>query len=164
MTPVDKAFMIDINSNLNQQQLRLIYSQGYSRIPVYEGDKENIIGLLMTRDLLLINLENSIVTLKQLSSILVRDIISIDVDTKLEPVLTFFKENNTHMGLVTKVQKEIGSQVQLKNIGIVTIEDIVEEILQEEIEDERENQGQKGERKALKNKLIYLFTDNKAKS
>ena len=64
----------------------------------------------MTRDLLLINLENSIVTLKQLSSILLRDVISIDIETKLEPVLTYFKENNTHMGLVTQKTKVIGSE------------------------------------------------------
>ena len=48
-------------------------------------------------------------------------------------------------------------------MGIVTIEDIVEEILQEEIEDERENENVKGDRKHMKNKLIYLFTDQKAK-
>ncbi|CDW87629.1 metal transporter cnnm2 [Stylonychia lemnae] len=164
MTPIDKAFMIDINANLNQHLLKKIYSEGYSRIPVYEGERENIVGLLMTRDLVLINLENTIVTIKQLSSILLRDIIAIDVETKLEPVLSYFKENNTHMGLVTTKSKEIGSELTLKNIGIVTIEDIVEEILQEEIEDERETQNLKGERKLLKNRLIYLFTDHKAKN
>lgn len=51
----------------------------------------------------------------------------------------------------------------LKKIGIVTIEDIVEEILQEEIEDERENENIKGGRKHMKNKIIHLFTDIKAK-
>lgn len=62
----------------------------------------------MTRDLILINIENQIMTLKQLSSILVRDVIAIDVDTKLEPVLTYFKKNNTHLGLVTQATKQIG--------------------------------------------------------
>lgn len=90
-------------------------------------------------------------TLKQLSSILVRDVIAIDVDTKLEPVLTYFKKNNTHMGLVTKSSKQIGQERSLQTIGIVTIEDIVEEILQEEIEDERENENIKGDRKHMKN-------------
>ncbi|CDW77164.1 ancient conserved domain protein 2 [Stylonychia lemnae] len=164
MTPIDKAFMIDINANLNQHLLKQIYSEGYSRIPVYEGVRENIVGLLMTRDLVLINLENTIVTIKQLSSILLRDVIAIDVETKLEPVLSYFKQNNTHMGLVTTKSKEIGSELTLTNVGIVTIEDIIEEILQEEIEDERETQNLKGKRKLLKNKLIYLFTDHKAKN
>ncbi|CDW71668.1 ancient conserved domain protein 2 [Stylonychia lemnae] len=164
MTPIDKAFMIDINVNLNQLLLKQIYSEGYSRIPVYDGQRENIVGLLMTRDLVLINLENSIVTIKQLSSILLRDIIAIDVETKLEPVLSYFKGNSTHMGLVTRKHKVIGSELSIMNIGIITLEDIVEEILQEEIEDERETQNLKGERKLLKNKLIYLFTNHKAKN
>ena len=63
----------------------------------------------MSRDLVLLNLDNQIVTLKQLSSILVRDVIAIDVNTKLEPVLTYFKKNKIHMGLVTTMIKKIGS-------------------------------------------------------
>ena len=55
----------------------------------------------MTRDLILINIENQVMTLKQLSSILVRDVIAIDLDTKLDPVLNYFKKNNIHMGMVT---------------------------------------------------------------
>ena len=50
---------------------------------MFEGNRENIVGLLMTRDLVLLDLDNQIVTLKQLSSILVRDVIAIDVNTKL---------------------------------------------------------------------------------
>ncbi len=54
MTPLDKVFMIDINSNLDEQTLKRIYSEGFSRIPVFEGERENIVGLLMARDLVLI--------------------------------------------------------------------------------------------------------------
>lgn len=54
MTPIEKVFMIDINTNLDTQMLKRIYSEGYSRIPVYEGDRGNIIGLLLARDLVLL--------------------------------------------------------------------------------------------------------------
>jgi metal transporter CNNM len=64
MTPISKVFMIDINTNLDRQVLKKIYSEGYSKIPVFEGERENIVGLLMARDLVLLNLDSSIVTLR----------------------------------------------------------------------------------------------------
>ncbi len=54
MTPLENVFMIDINANLDTQMLKKIYAEGYSRIPVYEGSRENIIGLLLSRDLILL--------------------------------------------------------------------------------------------------------------
>lgn len=83
----------------------------------------------MARDLVLLNLDQSLVTLKQLSSILVREVIAIDVGTKIEPVLTYFKKNDSHMGIVTKVVEEQGKDPELKKIGIITLEDIIEELL-----------------------------------
>jgi len=44
--------------------LREIYSKGYSRIPVYENSKNNIVGVLMARDLILINPDKALITLK----------------------------------------------------------------------------------------------------
>lgn len=57
MTPLSKTFMIDINSNLDRQTLKAIYTEGFSRIPVYDGDRENIVGILMSRDLVVLNLD-----------------------------------------------------------------------------------------------------------
>jgi metal transporter CNNM len=57
MTPLSSTFMIDINRKLDAYLLREIYQKGYSRIPIYENSKENIVGILMARDLILINPE-----------------------------------------------------------------------------------------------------------
>lgn len=57
MTHLDKTFMLDINSIIDNNLLKRIYSEGYSRIPIYEGSRENIVGVLMSRDLILINVE-----------------------------------------------------------------------------------------------------------
>ena len=138
MTPIHRAFMLDVNQNMDENLKREIYMQGYSRIPVFEGTRDNIVGILMTKDLILTNIDNTLFTIRQLSSILVRDVIAIDHEMKLEPILGFFKGGNSHMAVVTKVVEEPGMDPKLTKIGIVTLEDIIEEILQEEIEDERE--------------------------
>jgi len=55
--------MLDINQTLDESLKRMIYEQGYSRIPIYEDNPENIVGLLMTRDLILANIDDNLTTL-----------------------------------------------------------------------------------------------------
>lgn len=103
MTPLNKCFMLDINSNIDQNLMKKIYSEGYSRIPVYQGNRDNIVGILMARDLIMINIDINIVTIKQISSIIMRDVLLIDQGTKLQPIMSYFKKGDTHMGIITQV-------------------------------------------------------------
>lgn len=81
--------------------MKKIYSEGYSRIPIYEGHRDNIVGILMARDLIMINIDINIVTIKQISSIIVRDVLLIDHQTRLQPIMSYFKKGDTHMGIIT---------------------------------------------------------------
>lgn len=118
--------------------LREIYSKGFSRIPIFDTVKDNVVGVLMARDLILINPEKSLITLKQMSSIIVRDVIAVDQHDKLEPLLGYFKKGMTHIGVVTATVDDGVKDTSRKMVGIVTLEDIIEEIIAEEIEDEYE--------------------------
>lgn len=64
MTPINKVYMLEINTKIDAQSMREIYKTGHSRIPVFEHNKDNIIGILMARDLLLINPDKVDVSLK----------------------------------------------------------------------------------------------------
>ena len=101
MTQIDDVYMLDINTKLNQSMLREIYSKGFSRIPIYERSRNNIIGVLMARDLILINPDKALITLKEMSSIIVREIVAVNHDDKLEPLLGYFKKGHSHLGVVT---------------------------------------------------------------
>jgi CBS domain containing-hemolysin-like protein len=158
MKPLDGAYMLDIDLVVDKELLRTIYTKGYSRIPVYEGSRERIVGILLTRDLILINPEkNKRITIRQLQSMLVRDVVQIDYMTKLEPVLTFFKKGQSHMAVVTKVEVVQDKDPELKMIGIITLEDIIEELVDDQ-EDE-DLKALQGEQLRHKEKLILLFSD-----
>lgn len=142
MTKIKDVYMLEINKKLDQTTLREIYTMGFSRIPIYEGNRNNIIGILMARDLILINPDKYTITLKQLSSIIIRDVVHINEQDRVEPLLGYFKKGLTHIGIVNTVpevregeKKDPTPEV----IGIVTLEDIIEEIIQDEIEDEYED-------------------------
>jgi len=64
MTKIEDVYMLEINTYLDHRVLREIYSKGFSRVPVYENTKDNIVGILMTRDLILINPDKALITLK----------------------------------------------------------------------------------------------------
>ena len=164
MTPIDKVYMLEINTKIDQNSMKEIYQRGHSRIPVYEHHKDNIIGILMARDLLLINPDKIDISLKQLSSILLRNTVNISADDKLEPLLGYFKKGLTHIGVVTEIQVRDGRDPTHSVVGIVTLEDIIEEIIQDEIEDEYEMFDDKQHRRLMKQKLVQLFTDHRAES
>ena len=162
MRKLEEVFMLDIDSVLDKQLLRDIYNQGYSRIPVYQNQRDSIVGLLFARDLILINPEvTPQITIRQLSSIIVKTVLQIDHATKLEPILSYFKKGHSHMGIVTQVETvDEDKDPQLKVLGVVTLDDIIEELVQREPEEDY----QSGEKLRMKEKLVLLFNDNSLSS
>jgi len=136
MTPLEEVYMLEINRKLDKNLMREIYEKGYSRIPIYKNNKENIVGCLLSRDLILLNTEKKELTLKQLSSILFQDMVLVDHDDKLEPIFGYFKRGMTHIAVVTQTKQHDFKDPVKEVIGIVTMEDIIEEIIDDEIEDE----------------------------
>jgi metal transporter CNNM len=163
MTNIEKVFMLDVSTKLDSATLRKVYSKGHSRIPVYDRSKQNIIGILMSRDLILVNPERALLSLKQLSSIIMSDVIAVDFDDKIEPILNYFKKGLTHFGVVTKVVAQGTGLDPIKTVvGIVTMEDIIERLLGDQIEDEYEANEERHQRRLLKEKLALYYTDSRA--
>ncbi|KAK3264504.1 hypothetical protein CYMTET_26766 [Cymbomonas tetramitiformis] len=49
MTSLDMIYMVELNQRLNFQLLFEIYKSGFTRIPVYEGDRQNVVGILFAK-------------------------------------------------------------------------------------------------------------------
>ncbi len=58
MTKYEDVYCLDVNGVLNFKTMREIFESGFSRIPVYEGDKQNVIGLLYVRDLAFVDADD----------------------------------------------------------------------------------------------------------
>ena len=160
MVPIEHAYMLDVNTVINREVTQEIYTNGYSRIPIFEGDRNNVIGVLMTKDLILFNPDRDQMTIKQLHSAL-RDIVYIDHTESCLLTLKRFKDGDNHLAIVTRVVSNEGRDPYLKKIGLITLEDIIEQILDAQIEDEYEGDG-KEERRLQKEQLLALFTNRQA--
>lgn len=124
MVPRTDAFMLDINDSVDEN-IDAILSQPYSRIPVYGGDKDNVIGIIHIKDLLKksreIGFEN--INLKQL----MKEPLFVPEATNIDGLLLKMRSTQTQIAMVVD---EYGGIV-----GLATIEDILEEIVGE-IDDE----------------------------
>ncbi len=124
MTPRTDMLSIDVNSELQSAISQIISRGHYSRIPVFEGDTDHIIGVLYLKDILRHwGARNGAVSIRQL----VRPPIFIPETKRIEALLKQFQQEKVHIAIVLD---EYGG-----TSGLVTIEDILEEIVGE-IEDE----------------------------
>ena len=104
--------------------LEIIVDAGYSRIPIYEGDHDNIIGVLYAKDLLKRMHEDTKDT--KLSS-LARAPLFVPEQKKVSELLREMQERRVHMAIVID---EYGGTA-----GLVTIEDLIEEIVGEIVDE-----------------------------
>ncbi len=127
VTPTTILFAMEASTVLTNEVIEKVKDEHYSRIPVYNEDKENIIGILYAKDLL--GLDTS---LSQKASELCRkeNLLRIDETHKLNSLLNHMIQAKVHMSFVFN---EFGSLT-----GVVTLEDIIEEILKVEIMDEND--------------------------
>ena len=89
MTPINDVYMLVVNTIIDRHMMKEIYTKGYSRIPIYKENKQNIIGVLMTKDLILYNANKEKMDLKQLSTTM-RDVTKVTKDMNLSQVFGMF--------------------------------------------------------------------------
>jgi len=121
MVPRTQADMIDIDEPIESWIGRVIET-AHSRFPVYEGNRDHVIGILLAKDLLRYYAEQDF----DLRAML-RPAVYIPESKPLNVLLRDFRANRNHMAIVVD---EYGGVA-----GLITIEDVLEQIVGD-IEDE----------------------------
>lgn len=116
---IPRSNIVALNIGVNYERLKtIIFQEGYSRFPVYEGNFDNIIGLLYVKDLLL--LEGNV-------PVILQDLFHppyfVSEQMKAKDLLQEFKKKRKHMAIVVNRFGRI--------VGLVTLEDLLEEIVGE---------------------------------
>ncbi|XP_052006887.1 metal transporter CNNM2-like isoform X2 [Xyrauchen texanus] len=145
MTPLRDCFMIASDAILDFSTMSEIMESGYTRIPVYEGEKCHIVDLLFVKDLAFVDPDDC-TPLKTITKFYSHPLHFVFNDTKLDAMLEEFKKGKSHLAIVQRVNNEGEGDPFYEVQGIVTLEDVIEEIIKSEILDETD-----------------LYTDNKTK-
>eukprot|EP00605_Chrysophyceae_sp_TOSAG23-4_P001079 GSChrysophyteH1.ASY1.ANO1.1184.1 assembled CDS len=140
MSPFDESFLLSASDQLNFKKITEIFKSGFSRIPVYDKDKHDIIGILLVKDLIFVDPDDE-TPVRNFIQIFGRNFHLLWPDDKLGDVLRMFKTGKSHMAIVRDVNNSGEGDPFYEMKGIVTLEDIIEEILQDEIHDETDAVG-----------------------
>eukprot|EP01023_Acetabularia_acetabulum_P016613 TRINITY_DN18204_c0_g1_i1.p1 TRINITY_DN18204_c0_g1~~TRINITY_DN18204_c0_g1_i1.p1 ORF type:complete len:701 (-),score=110.20 TRINITY_DN18204_c0_g1_i1:329-2431(-) len=149
MTLLDRMFMLEADMKLTFENMLLVYKSGYTRIPVYEGEQHNIVGILFVKDLILVDPDDEIDIKTVLAFHGSKSVKYILDTTSLNDVFRMFKMSYSHIMIAVRLtdQSQMPSGGNINNqtfltsakkqvTGIITLEDVLEEVIQAEIVDE----------------------------
>jgi magnesium and cobalt transporter len=123
LVPRAQIDWIDINLSLSAI-IKSVITAAHSRFPVFEGSKDNVIGILLAKDLLRHSSEDDFQVRDWL-----RPAVFIPESKRLSILLRDFKDNRNHLAIVVDEYSGVA--------GIITIEDVLEQIVGD-IEDEHD--------------------------
>ena len=123
LVPRAQIDWIDINVPL-PEIVKSVIEAAHSRFPVFEGSRDNVIGILLAKDLLRHSTEKDFQVRDWL-----RPAVFIPESKRLSILLRDFKDNRNHLAVVVDEYSGVA--------GIITIEDVLEQIVGD-IEDEHD--------------------------
>jgi len=124
MIPRSRMDMLEVSRSLDEL-LPGVIATAHSRFPVYEESRDNVVGILLAKDLLRCVVDRDL----ELRTLL-RPAVFIPESKRLNVLLREFRSNRNHIAIV--VDEHGGTA------GLITIEDVLEQIVGE-IEDEYDN-------------------------
>jgi len=126
MVPRVNLFALDVN-NFNDAMLDKVIDESYSRIPCYEDNLDNIVGVVYLKDILLATRKEQPINLRNI----MRTMLVVPDTKRIGQLLTEFQMKHQQIALI--VNEYGGTE------GIITMEDILEELVGE-IQDEYDNE------------------------
>ncbi len=128
MVPRVKMTMIKADTSV-AEALNIVLKEGYSRYPIYDNNKDEILGVVHSKDVVTVHILNNGKSLLDI----MRPVHFIPETKPIDVLLRDFQRRKTQMAFVVS---EFGGV-----IGLVTLEDILEELVGE-IQDEHDQEQQ----------------------
>ena len=152
MVPQNRISALDVELG-RTVMIQKVIDEGYSRLPVYLGDIDNVIGVVHSKDILKAVIDNKFKTIRDI----MRPAHFIPESMHVNNLLKDFQKLHVQMAIVTN---EFGATA-----GVVTMEDIIEELvgeIQDEHDEEKPNVEKKSETEYIVNAHSSIGDVNEA--
>jgi putative hemolysin len=116
MVPRARLATVDASMPLNDV-LRVVASSPYSRLPVYRGSLDTIVGILHIKDVVTRFVQPGRINVASL----LRPIVRVPESMAADRLLTFLRERRSHQALVVDANDAV--------VGLITLEDVVGELI-----------------------------------
>jgi CBS domain containing-hemolysin-like protein len=117
LTPRSKMFAIDIQGLTHEKLNQHLLETNYSRIPIYRGNINNIVGILHVKTYLHKFLKNRDITIEST----LQKPYFVTTQIMMDEMIEGFKRNHTHIAIVRGSKDVV--------LGMVTMEDVLEELV-----------------------------------
>lgn len=117
--PLEKVFFINENNSLKKLK-EIAVETGHSRFPVYNKNKNDIVGIVHVKDALLKDEKLKV-------KVIMKSVFFVKQQMKADDLLRKMQKKKAHMAIVKSWDGKI--------IGIVTLEDLIEEVFGEIIDE-----------------------------
>lgn len=129
MTP--RPDIIAVSDEMDHDEIKtVLFNSKLSRIPVYHGDKDNIIGILFERDFLTAYIKRKNFRIKSL----LRPVKYVSTSMKVNDLIHELQKTKMHMAIVSGEYGEV--------VGLVTMEDALEELVGEIYDEHDESEDE----------------------
>lgn len=118
MQPRTDIVAVEVGTPL-QEVIKTFRETGFTRLPLYEGSLDNIVGVIYAKDLLLTQNNDENTDLKKLA----RPPFFVTAYQHVDDLLTTFRRKGIHLAIVIDEYSQI--------VGLLTLEDVLEELVGE---------------------------------
>ena len=119
LTPREKMFALDIKELTHDKLQKILANSRYSRIPIYEREFDNVIGVLNVKTYIKQYLDNPNMSIRRM----LQKPLFVSGNIMIDDLFNLFKKYQSHIALVRGKNKKI--------IGMVTMEDVLEELVED---------------------------------
>jgi metal transporter CNNM len=104
MTDINDVYMLDIDTKITFEVMQDIVTRGFSRIPVYENDENNIVGLLFVKDLAFVDPDDEL-PLQSVIKFYSHPAHTVLGDMKVLQLMQDFMSERYHMAIVAEIEE-----------------------------------------------------------
>ena len=117
-TPRNKMFALDIRGLTHEKLQQILLNTNYSRIPIYDREFDNIIGVLLVKTYIMQYMSNPQLSIRRM----LQKPYFVSGKIMIDDLFNGFKRHHSHIAIVRSKDKRV--------IGMVTMEDVLEELVE----------------------------------